>query len=203
MTDDLEARAREFRRKFVKNYESGQHVGGPMEMYDQCMAAFARAEVAAERERARVAEAQVIAERNRVAAVDRDAQTAAEEWLRVSHEAIRQMNRAEAAEARIAELERERDEARAESDMQSGLQIRNLQARALHLENQVERANAELIKIAGWLERQATRDEAEANKPNQFVTMREACLADAKNYRATAKHVRAALADLPEKEDGK
>jgi hypothetical protein len=52
---------------------------------------------------------------------------------------------------------------------------------------------AALDKIATWFERQAARDEAQA-KNTRFGTLSEAYAADAKNYRAMAKHAREAIA---------
>ena len=58
-----------------------------------------------------------------------------------------------------------------------------------------------LDKIATWMERQAAHDEAEASKPNQFITLKEAYTADAKNYRAMAKEARVALKSTNPKPD--
>jgi len=66
------------------------------------------------------------------------------------------------------------------------------------------RANARLIaaapdllkkcqQIVAWLDKLARHSEGQA-ATTRFETMREACLADAKNYRATAKDVQAAIA---------
>ena len=56
-----------------------------------------------------------------------------------------------------------------------------------------EALEAVLTKIETWMEKQAARDEAEAAKPGQFAMLKEAYIADAKNYRAMAKDARAAL----------
>ena len=52
---------------------------------------------------------------------------------------------------------------------------------------------AELSKISAWLDRLATHDEAQA-KDTRFETMRDAYTADAKNYRAIIKSIKAAIA---------
>lgn len=57
---------------------------------------------------------------------------------------------------------------------------------------------AELEKIAVWLDRLASDCEA-SEKNCRFITLREAYASDAKNYRATIAHIRAAItkATLP------
>jgi hypothetical protein len=51
---------------------------------------------------------------------------------------------------------------------------------------------AKLDQVASWLERLAADSEQQA-KDTRFSSLAEACAADAKNYRATAKDIRAAL----------
>jgi len=50
-----------------------------------------------------------------------------------------------------------------------------------------------LEKVAAWLDRQTVNSENQAASTNLF-TLRESCEADAKNYAATAKSIRAVLA---------
>ena len=51
------------------------------------------------------------------------------------------------------------------------------------------------LKVAEWMERQATRNESRATS-ERFESLKAAYLADAKNYRAMAKDIRTALAEL-------
>ena len=51
------------------------------------------------------------------------------------------------------------------------------------------------MKVAEWMERQATRNESRATS-ERFESLKAAYLADAKNYRAMAKDIRTALAEL-------
>ena len=53
-----------------------------------------------------------------------------------------------------------------------------------------------LTKIADWLERQAAKNDEDV-KTCRFESLNEAYRADAKNYRAMAKHARAALDGQP------
>ena len=50
-----------------------------------------------------------------------------------------------------------------------------------------------LKRIIEWLNNQAVRDEEAANEENQFITLKDAHLADAKNYRAMAKDLSRAI----------
>ena len=53
-------------------------------------------------------------------------------------------------------------------------------------------------KVADWFEAQAARDETKA-KTERFITLRDAHIFDAKNYRAMARDLRTAI--LAVKED--
>lgn len=51
-----------------------------------------------------------------------------------------------------------------------------------------------LEKVAAWLDRLAYSSEQQATA-SRFVTLTDACTADAKNYRATAKDIRTAISE--------
>ncbi len=57
----------------------------------------------------------------------------------------------------------------------------------------VAELEAALKRVVDWLDRLAVQSETQA-KDTRFATLSEACAADAKNYRATAKPLRALLA---------
>lgn len=72
-------------------------------------------------------------------------------------------------------------------------------------QNATEKAKAEALvvvsaKIASWFERQAARNEDKA-KTERFVTLKDAYIKDAKNYRAMARDLRVALAPWPKGTD--
>lgn len=60
-------------------------------------------------------------------------------------------------------------------------------------DEQIKRLRYKLERVIAWLERQASHDEAQA-KSCHFETLKKAYIADAKNYRRTAKDLREALA---------
>ena len=49
-------------------------------------------------------------------------------------------------------------------------------------------------KVVAWLDRLASHAEANAAKNDRFPSLKEAEIADAKNYRASAKDIRAVIA---------
>lgn len=54
---------------------------------------------------------------------------------------------------------------------------------------------AELLKVAGWLDRLAEQSETQARaNEGRFSSLADANKADAKNYRATRDHIMAAIA---------
>ena len=55
---------------------------------------------------------------------------------------------------------------------------------------------ATLLKIKDWLTRQSLKNDLEA-KNCQFMSLKAAYIADAKNYRAVVKEIDAALEDKP------
>jgi len=59
---------------------------------------------------------------------------------------------------------------------------------------------AKCEKIVAWLDRNAAKEEQAAAKEHQFISLKDARLADAKNYRATAADIRAVIAKTKETE---
>lgn len=79
---------------------------------------------------------------------------------------------------RYDDLERERDALLRENDQ---------------LRETIGELTAKCKKISAWLHRVAADDEVRA-KDKRFISLAEACAADAKNYRATAADIDAAIA---------
>jgi hypothetical protein len=50
-----------------------------------------------------------------------------------------------------------------------------------------------LKKVRAWMENEAIRDEKSANALDKFPSLKEARIADAKNYRAMIKEINSAL----------
>lgn len=59
---------------------------------------------------------------------------------------------------------------------------------------------AKCEKIVAWLDRNAAVSEQESEKENRFLSLKDARLADAKNYRATADDIRTVIAKAKETE---
>lgn len=64
-----------------------------------------------------------------------------------------------------------------------------------------DRLRAKCVKVIAWLLRLADCAEKQAAQRNQFDIVKEACEADAKNYRATAKDIQAALEPEPAEDE--
>lgn len=60
----------------------------------------------------------------------------------------------------------------------------------------LESVKAKFEKVALWLEMLASCAERDAGKPGHFLSLKDALMSDAKNYRAVAKEIRSEIENI-------